>query len=208
VHDALAANFRLKVDSGKDLPVADVIEEFDAAWAELEDETEFRDDESPAQISDTGRGLIELYMAEAAPKIQPVAVELEILGEIGGVKVQGKLDLIDQAGEIHELKTAGRKPSNISMNHIFQLATYQKLGPTPQTKVHVDSLVKTKTPQLVQITRTLTAQDLAAPENIYPLAQDAVRSGYYMPNRSSMLCSKKNCAFWRECSQTFGGEIE
>ena len=207
VHDAIAANFRLKIDSGKDLPVDDVLQEFDAAWAEASIDTEFREDESPSTIAEAGRGLISLYMRDAAPKIQPGGVELEITGNIGGVQVQGKLDLIDQAGEIHELKTAAKKSSTISMNHTFQLATYAQLGPTPISRVHVDTLVKTKTPQLIQLTRTITAEDRRATETLYPLAQDSMRSGFYMPNRSSNLCSRKNCAFWRACEAEYGGHV-
>jgi hypothetical protein len=37
-------------------------------------------------------------MAEGAPSIQPAAVELEVGGEIAGVKVRGFIDLLDVDG--------------------------------------------------------------------------------------------------------------
>lgn len=207
VHDALAANFHLKQETGCDLPAEDALIEFDASWAMVEQETEFRDDESPSEIQAVGRKLVELYLKEAAPAIKPQAVEVAVEGMIGGVCVQGKLDLIDQHGVIRDIKTASKKSSTISMNHTFQMATYALLIDRPDAKVQVDQLVKTKTPQLVQISRELTDQDIRAVETIYPLAQDAMRSGYYMPNRSSLLCSRKNCAHWRICEKEYGGMV-
>ena len=207
VHDALAANFHLKQETGCDLPAEDALIEFDASWAMVEADTEFRDDEKPKEIQAAGRKLVELYLRDAAPAIKPQAVEVAVEGIIGGVCVQGKLDLIDQHGVIRDIKTSSKKSSTISMNHTFQMATYALLIDRPDAKVQVDQLVKTKTPQLVQIQRQLTGQDIRAAETMYPLAQDAMRSGYYMPNRSSMLCSRKNCSAWRWCEDSFGGQV-
>ncbi len=207
VHDAIASNFRIKEETGADLPIEDVLTEFDAAWATVEPETAFRDAENPEGIGQAGRQLVELYMREAAPKIQPLAVELAVEGLIGGVRVQGKIDLIDQNRRVREIKTAARKPSGISMNHAFQMATYVQLVPGPHPTIAVDTLVKTKTPQLIQIERNLRPEDFRATEIIYPLAQEICRSGIYAPNRSSMLCSRKSCSYWRWCEQSFGGTV-
>jgi hypothetical protein len=29
----------------------------------------------------------------------------------------------------------------------------------------------------------------------------------HLPNRHSMLCSRRHCAFWRHCEQKWGGEV-
>jgi hypothetical protein len=42
---------------------------------------------------------------------------------------------------------------------------------------------------------------------MYPLVQDAMRGGLYVPNRASNLCSRKHCAFWKACTAEFGGTI-
>ncbi|MCW5980336.1 MAG: hypothetical protein KIT09_19785 [Bryobacteraceae bacterium] len=53
-------------------------------------ETEFRGDEDPKALGRLGEELVRKYMDEAAPLVQPAAVELDVAGEIGGVQVCGK----------------------------------------------------------------------------------------------------------------------
>ena len=43
---------------------------------------------------------------------------------------------------------------------------------------------------------------------IYPLVQEAMRSGLYTPNRKSMFCSRSGCPFWKACEAEYGGEVE
>jgi len=37
--------------------------------------------------------------------------------------------------------------------------------------------------------------------------QNAMRGGLYVPNRASNPCSRKHCAFWRQCTAEFGGKF-
>ena len=73
--------------------------------------------------------------------------------------------------------------------------------------VHIDSLVKTKSVQIVRQSRQLSEQDYQATCTLYPLAHDAMQTGPYMPNRLSMYCSRRHCAFWRQCEREFGGHV-
>jgi hypothetical protein len=36
---------------------------------------------------------------------------------------------------------------------------------------------------------------------MYPLVQEAMRAGLYVPNRNSSLCSRKYCSFSKECER-------
>ncbi len=67
--------------------------------------------------------------------------------------------------------------------------------------------MKTKTPQLVQISCTINKADVASVEKLYPVVQRGIRGGFFAPNRSHYLCSRKYCGFWRRCQQEFGGEV-
>jgi RecB family exonuclease len=94
-------------------------------------------------------------LREAAPEIQPLAVEVPVSGEIAGVKVRGIIDILDADGRIIDIKTASRKPSKISGDHAFQLATSTALlDHSVSGETRIDSLVSTKEPQLVQIEHT------------------------------------------------------
>ncbi|HEV3329900.1 MAG TPA: hypothetical protein VG096_02895 [Bryobacteraceae bacterium] len=154
-----------------------------------------------------GQALTLKYLDEACPSIEPAAVELPITGEIGGVGVRGYVDLLDTSGRVIELKSAARKPSEVSPDHRFQVATYCALSPQVSGEARVDTLVKTKTPQLVEMPYTVQACDLTEIERMYPLVPRAIRTGLFLPNRSNYMCSRKYCAFWRACQNEFGGEV-
>jgi len=208
VHAALAVNFAQKIQSEKDLDLAAVDAAYSAAWAEQEKQTEFSDDEDPVEIEAQGRALVALYMKDAAPAIQPAAVEERVEGVIGGVRVHGYLDIRERNGRLRDIKTPAQKKTAATCSQKFQAATYVSLlGSKASGLVVIDQLVKTKTPQLVTLPHVVNDADRAALERQYPLAQTLARSGVYMPNRNSNLCNRRNCAHWRECEKQWGGEI-
>ena len=207
VHRALEANFREKIDTREDLDTLGVVALFREAWCKQAEQTEFRDVENPAEIGKVGEQLVAKYMDEAAPRIQPAAVELDVRGEIAGVAVRGIVDLLDVDGRVIDVKTAGRKPSGVAPDYAFQLATYRQLAPGASGEARLDTLVKTKAVQLVQQAYTVSDQDIRATEVIYPLVQQGIRGGLHLPRRQSLLCSRRHCAYWRECEREFGGTV-
>jgi RecB family exonuclease len=207
VHHAIAANFRYKLEEKRDLDTEGVIGIFRESWNEQQQLALFRDEEDPKELGAAAEGLVRLYMNEVAPTIQPAAVELPVNGVLGGVRINGILDVIDTAGKIHDVKTAKATPSSIDPMYRFQVATYRRLAPNASGLVQLDTLVKLKTPKRVEQQFEITEADIRATDTIYPLAQQAMRSGYYMPNRLSMLCSRRHCPYWRNCERNFGGEV-
>ena len=113
-HSVLAANFRQKIETKQDLPAQALEESFGEAFAMAAEDAEFREDEEPATLIETGRVLVRRYMADAAPWIQPKAVELPVEGLIAGVRVHGIVDLLDMEGRIIDIKTAARRPAGIT----------------------------------------------------------------------------------------------
>ena len=79
--------------------------------------------------------------------------------------------------------------------------------PGASGEVRIDSLVKTQTVQIVQQAYTVEEPDIRATQVLYPMAQKAMGSGMYCPNRRSMLCSQKHCSFWKHCQEEFGGRV-
>ena len=207
VHEAIAENFRQKIETRQDLDLFGITALFRQSWARQRDETDFQPDEDPDQLRLLGEQLVQKYLEEAAPSVDPAGVEFEVAGRIGGVPVRGFVDLMDVHGAIIDVKTASRKPSGISFDHVLQLATYRSLSPHASGEARLDTLVKTKTVQLVQHRCTLTEPDLHAARVLYPLVQEGIRGGLYFPNRRSLLCSRRNCAFWSHCEREFGGQV-
>jgi CRISPR/Cas system-associated exonuclease Cas4 (RecB family) len=207
VHIALAQNFEQKIETYEDLPLPGAAALFRQAWALEREQTEFRDDEDPAELALCGENLVRKYIDELAPTIEPAAVEMHVEGEIADVLVQGWIDLLDVNGRIIDIKTSARKPGAIAPEHRFQVATYAQLTPGATGEARIDTLVKTKASGLLTQRVTITGQDIAATRTLYPLAQRIMRAGEYMPNRLSMSCSRRNCSFWRECEREWGGEV-
>ena len=43
---------------------------------------------------------------------------------------------------------------------------------------------------------------------MYPMVQDGMRIGLYIPNRAGFLCSRRYCGYWRRCEREFGGAVK
>lgn len=69
VHAALEHNFRQKVESGQDLPVADVVGSYRETFQTLAKEAEFREDEDQAVVLESGAAMVKLYHEEFGPAI-------------------------------------------------------------------------------------------------------------------------------------------
>ena len=207
VHQALEVNFREKVETHEDLETTGVVMVFREAWMEQVPETEFTADESQGDLRRLGERLVAKYMDEVAPSVEPAAVELDVQGEISGVAVRGRVDVLDVEGRLIDFKTASRRPSSVSADYAFQLATYRQITPGASGEVRIDSLVKTQAVQIVQQGYSVGEPDIRATQVLYPMAQKAMGTGMYCPNRQSLLCSQKHCSFWQQCEEEFGGRV-
>jgi CRISPR/Cas system-associated exonuclease Cas4 (RecB family) len=207
VHSSLGANFAQKVDTREDLPTEGVVALFREAWATERDQTEFRDEEEPRELAAIGAALVAKYMNQMAPAIDPAAVEIHVDGEISGVTVHGWIDLMDVEGRVIDIKTAKARPSSIEPMHKFQVATYAHLLPGASGEARIDTLVKTKNPQVISQSFQITPEEMRAAQTLYPATQEAMRKQHYMPNRLSMMCSRRNCSYWRHCEREWGGEV-
>jgi RecB family exonuclease len=206
IHAAAAAVMREKAAAGGELPGYDLaLETFSAAWAEELSRAELAPDEQRIELADTGRRMLQLWHTQVAPEISPAAVELPISGVIGGTHVNAIIDLVTTDGTVIDLKTAAKKPGAIRADHAFQLATYGMLGDYQTARLV--TITKTTTPAIVQHTLDIGPQQRRHAEAIYPIVAAAMQSGIYPPRRSSLLCSRKHCPFWRECIAEFGGEV-
>jgi RecB family exonuclease len=207
-HDAWRANFAQKVESRKDLPTDEVIAEFRSAWDEQAQQARFARGENAMDLGAMAEALVQVYMEQVAPTIQPALVEVEVSGTIGGVPVRGRVDVIDVNGRIIDAKTAAKKPNEIRPSYRFQQATYVQLaGEGANGECRLDTITKTKTIAVHQQSFTIGDSDRTHLAKMYPLLQESMRSGLYVPNRSSYLCSKKHCPYADHCVDQYGGMV-
>ena len=207
-HATVAANFRQKISTHRDAPMDEMRARFYEEFALALSEAELRDDEAAAELADMGNAMLAVYMTEAAVSIQPAAVEMEVDGEIAGVKVRGFIDLLDTAGRIIDCKTAARRPADVSAEHAPQLTTYAMITSAASGACRLDTVTKTKTVQLVQQTFEPGPKQRKLAESLFPMVRDSIRDGVYLPRRNSALCSRRYCGYWRECEREFGGCVD
>lgn len=192
-HATLAANFRRKMSTGGGLQQEELRETFEQEWILGCDEAEFRDDEDADDLAATGEALVSAYMTEAANYIKPRAVEQPVTGAVGGVKVQGVVDVIDTHGCIYDFKTASKRPNGVAPDHAFQLTTYAMIAPGASRECRLHTVTKTKTVQVIQQTFQAGDEERRFAETVYPMVQASIRDGIYPPHRSGPLCSRRHC---------------
>ena len=152
-----------------------------------------------------GAEIVRLWYEEALPSIEPEAVEVALVGRIGGVKVRGIADVITADRVVLDHKARAQRPHEISPADRLQLATYGIL--THCGRARVDTITKAKQPRYVRQTWDITASDIRHAEQLYPLVAEQIAQGLVLPNRSSNLCSRKHCPFVAQCEREYGGEV-
>jgi RecB family exonuclease len=206
-HQTLARSFRQKMSTGCDMEKGELTAVFAEEWSLAISEAVLRDDENATELALTGKMLVSAYLAEAAPSVRPQAVEQTVQGEIAGVKVHGIVDLLDVTGCVFDFKTASKRPNGVTAEHGLQLTTYAMITPGASGLCRLDTVTKTKTVQVVQQSYQVASEDRCFAEMLYPMVQDSIRDGIYPPHRSSPLCSRRYCGFWRHCQREFGGRV-
>ena len=206
-HGTLARNFRQKMSTDRDMESGALSEIFDAEWSAALSEAELRGDEDPAELASMGRAIVEVYVAQAAPSVKPRAVEQTVQGEVAGVMVRGIVDLLDVDGCVFDFKTSSKRPNGIPAEHSLQLTTYTMIIPGASGHCRLDTVTKTKTVHVVQQSFRVSADDRRFAGTLYPMVQESIRDGIYPPHRSSPLCSRRYCGYWRECEREFGGRV-
>ncbi len=207
VHSALVENFRQKIETREDLPAEGVQAMFIDAFTEQLDTITLAKNESADELKNMGEVMVRLFMHQAAPAIEPAAVEEPVAGVIGDVPVHGYIDVRDTAGRIIDIKTAAKRPSGMMPAYRLQIATYAMLHPAASGLATLSTLTKTKTLALHQDTVEITPADRKLTTRLYSIARDQMAAGVYAPNRASFLCSRKYCGHWERCEAEFGGEV-
>src|SRR5712692_3133165 len=209
IRAALITNFRHKLQCKEDLQTQAVVELFRRAWQKQQQAASFWDDEQPDRMGGIGEELVRIYMIRAAPPIQPAAIEQRtMLGVLASVRIQSQFDILDEDGMIIAINTARNAPSSVDPMHRFELTTCYRLADGASGVVRSDTLVNSESPRCVSQVWEINEADVQFTDALYPVGQEAMRRGYYMPNRGSIHCSRHQCSHWRRCEQDFGGVVQ
>ena len=107
----------------------------------------------------------------------------------------------EQSGDV------GRKLPIAILRH-DRGCVHESAAARSQRSVAAGTLVNSESPQCVSQVWEINEADIQLTDALYPVAREAMRRGYYMPNRGSVHCSRHQCPHWRRCEQDFGGVVE
>ncbi len=81
---------------------------------------------------------------------------------------------------------------------------------TPAATGHcrLDTVTKGKTVSLIQKSLSITDADRKYAEAVYPMVQDSIKEGIFLPRRNGSLCSRRYCGFWQNCEKEFHGIVK
>src|SRR5712692_431811 len=191
IRTSLITNLRHKLQCKEDLQTEAVVELFRRAWQKHQQAASFCDDEHPDTIGGIGEELVRIYMRRAAPPIQPAAVEQRtMLGVLASVRIQAQFDILDEDGMIIAITTARNAPNSTEPMHRFELTTCYRMADGASGVVRSDTLVTSESPRCVSQVWEINEADIQLTNALYPVAKEAMRRGYYMPNRGSIHCSR------------------
>ncbi len=213
-HVSEAENFRQKIKTEQDLSVSDVCDIFGTQFDEGSHDVMWQPDEDKGLIKDSGYALIGKYHEIVTPNIQPAFVEQEFELKLTNTDIQftGIIDLVTKDKKLRETKTKSRKPSGVDDSHRLQVTTYTAgyavMNKENPSEIWVDYAIHTKIPQIVSYPVTVEDSDIRYLLSLISAVKDGIEKGVEIPNRSSMMCSKKYCPYSYECEKLYGGTVK
>jgi hypothetical protein len=225
--------FVQKIRDGKTPTKAQAADMFAHFWSEQKEEVEDWKSDKPGVLEDIGVTAAKKWVDLIGVRFYPRAMQKDfqlLLGD-GTWGYRGILDLVliedqdykndaDLTPVIHDAKTSGKSWSLRKVAQQLQPAAYtiaakhepelQKLGVSAD-KFVFDVHVKTKEPKIQEMIVDVTEADqngflkmLQATKEQMAFAEE---KGVFLPNRDSMLCSRKWCPFWQDCEKEWGGKV-
>lgn len=138
---------------------------------------------------------------------KPLEVEKPLSGEIGGVPVEARLDLVADetiCSRVEDLKRQGQAPVAGSAPKNRQLVTYAALTGIPD--VGLVAVVENKKPVVKREQGQVTPQEIKRVEFQYQAAafeiENAVKAGVFAPvdhgdARRAWVCTARFCGAWK-----------
>lgn len=221
VHRGAEENFKQKIESHEDLPVAEIVDASVTGFEEALERDGFglwlNPDEramgKPATVAnemDRTVRLATLFGTDLAPQVQPDLVEVKGKVEIIGAENEddrldfiGYIDVVENE-RIHDMKTAARAKPKGEAHGSFQLTSYAALyfastGRWPE-ELELDVLVDTKKPKLQVLVTERDRGDLDAWMETILGVHAAIKAGVFPPAPiGSWKCAPKWCPAWSSC---------
>lgn len=214
VHSGIEYNFSQKIESHADLDKKDIVDKAVFEYEESTKNTEIfitEEDGGKGKAMIIGEGLdslvaaTELYVDEAAPTIQPVAVELRQTVNIPDCRpLVTVIDCIDDQKRVRDFKVTGKsKPQSEADNSLqltlYALAYHDVNGEMPN-ELTLDTLVTTKKPKYSVISTKRDEMDFITAVRTIQAVEKAINAEIFLPPaEGSWVCSSRHCGYYKMC---------
>lgn len=210
VHAGAAEDYRSKQANGHLLATDELentaVEAFEAALEKdgaIEDTPDARGDALDRTVK-----LARLHHSHVAPFHEPADVEKSFRLELNGfpIDVVGTIDLLESNGDLSDVKTSGKSPSESIVHSSVQLSAYalaanvmRGLPPETEVNVRLDYLVDTKTPKHAPLESSRNIIDAQNFLQRVELANKLIESGIFPPTSpSNWVCSERYCGYYKD----------
>lgn len=175
-------------------------------WAsEQVDEVKFKDDESAADLAETGAQLVRMYTA-ANQNLEVLSTEVPFeLPIADGITMRGVFDVLLAGDRIREMKTAARNYDAGTLQRHVQLSAYAwsyRALHGRDAVIEVVALLKLRSPRIETHEVTRSGAELSWFVGMVIEVARAIEAGVYPPN-PSWACS--DCEYAEQCRGMGGG---
>jgi hypothetical protein len=206
-HRAAELHFSARL-AGEALEAAALIDHFVSDYRIALNDCDLLPDEVPDELVAKSTKSLAVFLDHVAPSIEPAQVEVEKEAEIAGIPILARADVIDVDGVIHDFKFRRRSATALTRAEETQLTLNAMLFGSEKGIIHtVREPLKTKPAEATALPFVVDDQAKQFVQILLPKAQNRMQSGDLIPNRSSFLCSRRHCSFWRQCERDFGGRV-
>lgn len=156
-------------------------------------------EDKPSELKDTVMKLAGIYLAKILPKLEPIAVEQRLEGEIDGIPFVGYPDaLITPGNGIIDHKFAKRRMSQSDADKDIQLSSYAALLQKPIYGAFHQALDQ-KTLDINIVLTERGQSDIDWFTKLAVTVWQCIQSGLFPPNPLGWKCSEATCDYYVEC---------
>lgn len=207
-HETLESNFKFKLKTKEDLDPDILYDVYSTAWDKYIDKNDIIlwQKLEPGDAKDLGFSLVQRYMEDIAPGIQPKMVEEWFESNIEGTKFVLRMDLMDQNDAVIDHKTAARAYADADVHKDPQASAVAFVLKRPIVYYnHV--AVKTRNPR-IQVIKTMRGN--ADVDWWFMQAAGIInqmKSGYAPPRDDGWWCSPNYCSIYADCMKDLARTI-
>jgi len=207
-HETVERNYRQKIASHADLPIADLQAFFAERFDEVLrfEEIAFESGEDPGALKDQGLAILAAHHHEIAPRVKPLLVEKPFrvsLGDQFPYELTGVWDLVEEDGTVVDNKAYSKTPNQHDLDRDLQLTVYSLAYRAAfgeiEKGLRVDAVIKTKDLKALQLRTARTNRDCQWLLGLIEEVAGAIAQGVSYPNPNGWHCAPRFCGYWDRC---------